>query len=206
MPRKSAKRLSFLSLVALVVIQLSTHCVQAQNINTIAGDGFTGYFGDGSPATAAELYDPAGVVGDNSGNIYIADEGNNAIRKVNTSGIISTIAGSGFGLSGYSGDGGAATAARLSNPGGITMDASGNIYFADEVNNVVREINTSGIIHTIAGNGFGAGTYTGGYTGNGGPATAAELFAPRGIAVDNSGNLYIADWRNDCIRYCTGSN
>jgi trimeric autotransporter adhesin len=161
-------------------------------INTIAGNGTLGYNGDGIAATAAELKEPTGVAVGGSGNIYIADWLNQRIRQVNTSGIISTVAGNGTG--GGNGDGGAATSAELDDPQGVAEDSSGNIYIVDVFNQRIREVNTSGIISTVAGNG------TGGYNGDGIAATAAELGSPRGVAVDGSGNIYIADWNNNRIR------
>ncbi len=165
-------------------------------ISTIAGNHSFGhgYSGDGSPATGAQLYLPSAAAVDASGNVYIADLNNNVIRKVNTSGIISTIAGNFSYGAGYSGDGGAATAAELDAPTGVAVDASGNVYVADETNNVIRKINTSGIISTYAGN------HKGGYSGDGGAATAAELYLPDGIGFDGSGNLYIADNNNYVTR------
>jgi sugar lactone lactonase YvrE/PKD repeat protein len=160
-------------------------------INTVADNGTWGYSGDGGAATSAELNCPAGVVLDSSGNLYIADWFNNRIRMVNTSGIISTVAGNG--KEGYSGDGEAATNAELDNPGGVTMDGSGNLYIADTRNNRIRMVNTSGIISTVAGGGTGG-------LGDGGAATNAELNYPIGVALDSSGNLYIADCYNNLIR------
>ncbi len=164
-------------------------------ISTIAGNGTGGYSGDGGPATAAELFYPTEITFDALGNLYIADEGNDRIRKINTNGIISTIAGNGN--SGSYGDGGAATSAALHNPTGIALDAAGNVYIADNLNNKIRKVNTNGIISTIAGSG------TGGYLGDGGAATAAELNSPVGIAIDASGNLYVSDYNNQRIRKLT---
>jgi len=161
-------------------------------ISTVAGNGALGYSGDGGAATAAQLSSPHRVTVDSSGNIYIADTGNYRIRKVNTSGIISTVAGNG--TQGYSGDGGAATAAQINNPYGVAVDSAGNIYIADNGNKRIRKVNTSGIISTVAGNG------TGGYLGDGGVATAAQLNNPYGVTVDNNGNIYIADTSNRRIR------
>jgi hypothetical protein len=161
-------------------------------ISTFAGTfGTPGSSGDGGSATSAEIY-PWGVAADASGNVYIADYGNHKIRKVNSSGIISTFAGNG--TAGYSGDGGSATSAKLNSPMGVTVDASGNVYIADGGNNVIRKINTSGIISTIAGNG------TAGFAGDGGSATSAKLYSPRSVAIDASGNIYIADYQNYVIR------
>jgi len=161
-------------------------------ISTVAGNGVAGYSGDGGAATSANLNDPIGVAVDGSGNLFIGEPGNNVIRKVSPSGTISTVAGNGSG--GYSGDGGAATSAILNGPCGIAIDGSGNIYFADENNNVIRKVSPSGTISTVAGNG------SMGYSGDGGAATLASLYAPVGVAVDSSGNLYIGDQVNNIIR------
>jgi len=162
-------------------------------ITTIAGTpGVYGYSGDGGPATAAKLNFPQFMAVDNSGNIYISDYDNNAVRKINTSGIITTIAGPG--TSSVLGDGGPATAAYLSDPAGIAVDGAGNVYICDYGNKRIRKINSSGIISTVAGNG------TSGYNGDGIAATAAELRYPDAIALDAAGNLYIGDNGNDRIR------
>jgi sugar lactone lactonase YvrE len=166
-------------------------------INTVAGNGTGGYSGDGGNATAAELNGASGVAVDGSGNIYIADRQNQRIRKVNSSGIISTIAGNG--TYGYNGDGIAATTAELFGPVGVAADGSGNIYIADYDNARIRKVNTSGVITTVAGNGAGS------YSGDGGAATAAELNAPYGVAIDGSGNIYIADFGNSRIRKVNNS-
>ncbi len=161
-------------------------------ISTIAGSGVSGYAGDGGAATTAKLFDPRGVVVDGLGNIYIADNQNNVIRKVNTSGTITTFAGNG--TAGYSGNGGAATSAQLNGPWGLAVDAAGNVYIADKDNRVIRKVNTLGIITTVAGNG------TSGFGGDGGPATSAMLANPLNVKVDGSGNLYIVDQQNFRIR------
>lgn len=161
-------------------------------ITTIAGNGIFGYNGDGIQATAAELKGSMGICTDKAGNIYISDIGNSRIRKINTYGIISTIAGNG--AYGFSRDGGSATAAELSAPGGICTDFAGNIFVADIFNNRVRKIDTSGNITTIAGNG------TRGFSGDGVPAAATSLYYPVALAADRSGNLYIADADNSRIR------
>ena len=143
----------------------------AQNIvNTIAGTGIAGYTGDGVQATTSEVSNPCDVVVDASGNIIFSDYNNNRIRKINTSGIITTIAGTG--TYGFAGDGGPATAAQFKNPYGLALDDSGNLYIADCFNERVRKINPAGIITTIAGTGVS------GFGGDGGPATAAVLYTP----------------------------
>jgi sugar lactone lactonase YvrE len=184
-------------------------------ITTIAGTGMPGYFGDYGPATEAMLYQPSGVAVDAAGNLYIADSGNNVIRKV-SNGVITTMAGNGYGaldyetdsylrFGGYTGDNGPATSAELNWPSGVAVDAAGNLYIADTGNNVVRKV-SSGVITTIAGNGYGANDYflTGfgraGYSGDNGPATSAELNWPVGVSVDASGKVYIADTLNQVVR------
>jgi len=165
-------------------------------ISTFAGDSIPGYTGDGGAAIAAELNRPYGVALDTSGNLYISDARNFVIRKVNTSGIISTVAGSN--IAGYSGDGGAATMAKISVPLGISVDGSGNLYIADSRNNVIRKVSATGTIRTFAGTGVA------GITGNGTPATAATLFSPSDVKVDASGKVYIADSSNTVRMVNTG--
>lgn len=148
-------------------------------ITTIAGTETKGYSGDDGPASSATLCEPSAVVVDNNGNLYIADRGNHRIRRVDTSGFITTVAGTG--TSGYSGDGGVAIAAQLSSPAGVAVDNCGNIYISDSGNDRIRKINSSGIISTVFGN-------------------SGELFGPNGVALDNHGNLYIADSGRNYIR------
>ena len=164
----------------------------AGNISTVAGSGPNGFSGDGAAATAAQLNRPRGVALDGSGNLYIADETNHRIRKVDSSGNISTVAGTG--TSGFSGDGAAATAAQLNSPWGVALDGSGNLYIADRQNHRIRKVDSSGNISTVAGTG------TSGFSGDGAAATAAQLYQPTGVALDGAGNLYIADWANQRIR------
>lgn len=172
-------------------------------ITTIAGTGTFGYSGDGGPATAANINPGTGTGADmaidNSNNVYFCDYVNNCIRKINASGTISTIAGTG-GTSGYSGDGGAATAATFSGPLGLTLDASGNIYVADHNNGAIRKIDaSSGIISTIAGTGTSASS------GDGGPATAADIEYPTGVETDAAGNIYFAEYLTGKIRKISAS-
>jgi uncharacterized protein (TIGR03437 family) len=214
-------------------------------ITTFAGTGATGFSGDGGPADKAKLFFPNDLAIDSAGSLYIADQGNDAIRKVNTSGIISTIAGgiqtgvgpipggklnaadsvtvdaagniysSGAnnivkidssgnhttiagGVLGFSGDDGPAKSAALKAPSGIAVDPAGNLYFADAGNNRIRKIDKAGVITTIAGLG------TAGFSGDGGPATRAQIHlagaAFAGLSLDTAGNLYFADWGNNRIR------
>ncbi len=165
-------------------------------ISTVAGvAGTSGYNGDNIPAVTARLNQPIGIAVDNIGNLYIADNANFRIRKVDTAGIITTVAGMGgiFGF-GNSGDGGPATSAHIYVVG-VAVDQFQNIYFADG-NTAIRKVNhATGIISTVAGSGaFG-------FSGNGGPATSAALATPTGVAVDDAGNIYIADYGNNVVRY-----
>ncbi len=179
-------------------------------ITTVAGNGYGagtdngGYSGDGGAATNAELCNPQGVAVDATDNLFIADLYNNVIRKVGTNGIITTVVGNGYDAGtdygGYSGDGGAATNAELDGPSGVAVDVTGNLFIADSYNNVIRKVGTNGIIITVVGNGYGAGNGNGGYSGDGGAATNAELCNPQGVAVDATGNLFIADSHNNVIR------
>ena len=161
-------------------------------ISTVAGNGTLGYSGDGGPATAAELAFPSDVAVDAAGNLYITDDGNARVRRVDLAGTITTIAGNG--TRGYSGDGGPATAAQLSRPRGVTLDSAGNLYIADDGNARVRRVDLAGTITTIAGNG------TRGYAGDGGPAIEAQLAIPAGLTVDRTGNLLIADSGSHRVR------
>lgn len=236
MPRK---------LLILLFCVFATHISRGQIITTIAGGGTMG-LGDDSAATAAELYGPIGIAVDSTGNIYIGDRDHNRVRKVSTTGIITTIAGTG--AAGFSGDGGDATAAKINHPYGVAVDNRGNVYIADEYNFRLRMVDASGKINTIAGNGNTtyngenniatnanispgcvaldaagniyitegdnrvskmntagyintiAGTGVVGHTGDNGPATLATMKVPYGIAVDNAGNVYIAEDYGACIR------
>ena len=216
-------------------------------ISRVAGTGAYGYTGDGGLATAAQLKAVTGLCFDKTGNLYISDEQNSVIRMVNTSGIISTIAGT---TTGFSGDGGPATAAQLKEPAGITFDDSGNLYICDYNAQRLRKVNTAGIITSIAGGNPAdigccpgcaatsinlgatsiavdhsgnlyvsdighavvqkitndgivqnfAGNCFDGFTGDGGPASTAQLHSPNMICFDNAGNLLIADKGNDRVR------
>jgi len=170
-------------------------------ISTIAGNGNPTYTGDYGPAASATLSTPSGVAMDGAGNLYIADTGNNAVRKIaGSTGIITTVAGTG--AIGSSGDGFAAVLAELNQPQGVTVDGNGNLYIADTSNHRIRKVDAvSGIISTVAGNGVtNPVTGDGSYSGNNGPATQAGLNFPYAVAFDSAGNMYIPDSRNNVVR------
>lgn len=186
------KRTNYIIAIALGMLLILSINASAQIISTYAGTGTEGYSGDGGPAINAEMNQPVSLARDAAGNIYIGEGNGNVIRKVDPSGIITTFAGTG--VAGYSGDGGPATAAQFSGPDGLTFDSNGNLYVADFGNNVIRKINTAGIVTTIAGTGIA------GYSGDGGPASAAQFHFPRDMRFDAAGNMYICDWLNYVIR------
>ncbi|MGD0512759.1 MAG: choice-of-anchor D domain-containing protein [Terriglobales bacterium] len=166
--------------------------VTAGVINTILGGGNGG---DGGPPTKAQLANPEGVAVDTNGNYYIADTANNRIREV-SGGVIQTLAGNG--LNGYSGDGGAATAAELNTPFGVEVDSSGDLFIADTNNKVIREV-SGGVINTFAGTGAPCTPSTSA-CGDGGPATDAKLSSPTAVAIDGLGNIFIADGPTQRVR------
>ena len=162
-------------------------------ITTVAGNGTVGFSGDNGLATNAQLSNPLSVAVDSAGNLYIADSGNRRVRRV-SNGVITTAAGNG--TAGFSGDNGVATRAAFVDIRGIAVDPAGNLYIADSAYNSIRKV-SNGMITMLAGNG------TAGFSGDNGPAISAQLNAPRGIAVDSAGNLYIADLNNNRIRVLT---
>src|SRR5437870_1593396 len=182
-------------ILAMLAILTVPSYVHAQGvISTIAGNGTNASTGDGGPATSASLR-PNGIARDNTGNIYVSDLAGNVIRKINTVGIISTVAGNGKII--FGGDGGPATSAALqlsTNHDGIAVDNAGNLYIADYGGNRVRKVDTSGIIRTVAGGG------PLGFGGDGGAATSASLQHPSGVAVDSAGNIFFSDSLNARIR------
>jgi sugar lactone lactonase YvrE len=191
---KSLVKVSALSLfLAAAVASAQTGPLANGYIYTYAGNGIQGYSGDGGAASTAELSWPRGVSLDAGGNLYIADTSNDRIRRVDAaSGIVTTVVG---GTQGSSGDGGPAISAELSYPEGVTSDAAGNLYIADTLNNRIRKVDAAtGIITAVAGNG------TGGFGGDGGLATNALLDVPAAVALDTSGDIYVADTGNNCIR------
>lgn len=162
------------------------------SITTFAGSGVRGYYGDGGNARQAHLALPQGLGFDALGNLYIADTGNNVIRKVTSAGVISTVAGSG--AKGFSGDHGPAVQAAFHGPVAVACDGLGALYIADRFNHRVRRVSPDGIVMTIAGDGLG------GFAGDGGPAALARLNGPAGIAVDSRGQVYISDTDNNRVR------
>ena len=161
-------------------------------ISTIAGTGVPGYSGDGGPAQAAQFDGPRGVAGDSGGNLYVADDNNHRIRRIDPSGVVTTVAGTG--APGYAGDGGRAPSAQLRNPRGVATDGRGNVFIADSMNARIRMVDSAGVISTVAG----CGRH--GFGGDGGPATVARMFEPRGVAIGPAGHLFVADTYHDRIR------
>jgi sugar lactone lactonase YvrE len=161
-------------------------------ISTVAGNGNAGFSGDGGSAVNAQLYFPNGVAVDAQGNLFVADTNNNRVRKVSTNGVITTVAGNG--AAGFSGDGGSAASAEISQPRYLAVDGSGNVFIADTGNNRVRKVSASGVISSLAGTGVA------GFSGEGGPAANAQLQNPQGVAVDHSGNLFIVDANDYRVR------
>jgi sugar lactone lactonase YvrE len=178
------------------IADLSNHRIRMVDMNgiitTIAGTDSSGYSGDGGPATSAKLNLPLGVFVDQTGRVFIADLFNHRIRMVDMNGDISTVAGTES--SGYSGDGGPATSAKLNRPFGVFVDETGRVFIADRNNHRIRMVDMNGIISTVAG------TDSGGDSGDGGPATSAELNFPLGVFVDQTGRVFIADTSNHRIR------
>jgi uncharacterized protein (TIGR03437 family) len=170
-------------------------------LTTVAGTGVQGFGGDNGPATGAELSSPSGIAVDGAGNVYFADTGNQRVRKI-SGGVITTVAGNG--TAGFSGDNGPATSAELNLeqgsllPAGIAVDTPGNIFIVDSGNQRVRMV-SNGVITTVAGTG------SPGYSGDGGPATSAQLYNPSGIAIDTAGKIYISDSSNGRIRALTSN-
>lgn len=170
-------------------------------ISTVAGTGTAGFLGDGTVATAANLNFPVSVCVDTSGVFYIADTSNHRIRKVALEGIISTVVGSGS--AGFSGDGAAATTARVSFPYAVALDRFGSLYLADTGSHRIRKVGVDGLISTLAGDGYADASGPGRFAGDGGQATAASLNGPRSVTVDTAGVVYLADTANHRIRKIT---
>ncbi|MDH6623578.1 sugar lactone lactonase YvrE [Streptomyces sp. LBL] len=161
-------------------------------ISTVAGTGSEDFGGDGGLAIAAQLNNPRGVAVGSDGTLYIADGDNHRVRKVTVDGEISTVAGTG--AADFGGDGGPAVSAQLNGPSGVAVDSTGNLYISDHVNHRVRMVSVDGEISTVAGTG------TEGFGGDGGLATAAQLYHPTGVVVDSVGNLYIAEYNGHRVR------
>jgi DNA-binding CsgD family transcriptional regulator/sugar lactone lactonase YvrE len=164
-------------------------------ITTIAGTGHRGFSGDGSAASLADMDTPMGLAVDLDGDVYVADAGNHRVRRISPSGVITTVAGTGE--AGFSGDGRAATAARLRFPVAVAVAPNGSLYVADTGNNRVRRVDLNNAITTVAGTGKS------GYGGDGGPGRDGTLNMPLGVAVDSAGAIYVADFGNDRVRRIT---
>jgi len=167
--------------------------VKTLAISTIAGTGTAGNTGDGGPAAKAAVSGCKALVFDSTGNLFISDSGNSRIRKIDSAGVITLVAGT---SAGFSGDGKSALTAQLSAPSGIAIDSDGNLYIADTGNNRIRRVDKKGIISTVIGSASGS-------SGDGGPAALAKLNAPQGVAVDSKGNVFVADTGNHLIRMVT---
>jgi sugar lactone lactonase YvrE len=164
-------------------------------INTVAGTGTAGSSGDGGPAAKAQLNYPLGVAVDSTGALYISDHGNHRVRKITADGKISTVAGTG--VAGFKGDDGPAASAQLSGPYALAVSDADVLYITDGNNHRVRKVAADGSISTVAGKG------TAGFSGDGGPATSAQLNLPLGVVVDSTGTLYISDYNNHRVRKVT---
>ncbi len=175
------------------VVKLGTDGIST----TVAGNGTRGYNGDGGPAISAALNYPEDITVDRWGNLFIADTGNHRTRRISPDGTITTVAGNGIGT--FGGDNGLATSASLFYPSGVAVDAEGSLYIADTFNHRIRRVNPAGFINTVAGNGTKA------FGGDGGPAAQAALDTPNDVAVDDQGNLFIADSANSRIRKVTAA-
>ncbi|MEI9972608.1 MAG: hypothetical protein WDO73_11435 [Ignavibacteriota bacterium] len=180
----------------LYVVDTGNHRVllvpAAGMVATAAGNGGQGSGGDGGPAPLAQLNQPAACAADSTGSLYIADTYNHSIRKVDPTGAIVTLAGTG--IAGNSGDEGPASSAQLNTPRGVAVDDNGNVFISDTGNSSIRQVTPDGVIHTIAGNGLA------GFAGDGGPALSASLDSPGGLVLDGSGDLYFADTNNNRVR------
>ena len=183
---------AFLPLAFLLVAAVAP--LKADEVKTLAGTGAAGFSGDGGPAAAAQLNNPFGIARGPDGALYVCDMSNHRVRRVGSDGVITTVAGSG--RAGYAGDGGPATAADLNEPYEVRFGPRGDMYFVEMMNHVVRKVDrATGVISTVAGNGKP------GFSGDGGPATSAQLNQPHAIQLDRKGEyLYVCDISNHRIR------
>lgn len=201
-PKPRFERFSWL-IVPFLSLLFSTQVAAAQTIDTVAGNGTAGFSGDGGPATSAQLDAPTSLALDASGGLFIADDCNNRIRRLDlATDTITTVAGgvSGCGTGGFGGDGGPATSALLNAPAGVALDGHGSLFIAEQCNQRIRQVDlTTNTITTVAGSGS-TGCGAGGFGGDGGPATSAQLFLPTDVVADGNGILFIADRGNHRIR------
>lgn len=194
--RLSHLRIYVMRLVSAFLLLAFATLAPAATIRTLAGTGVKGFSGDGGPATAAQLDNPFGLVRGRDGALWFCEYGGQRIRRLAPDGTISTVVGTG--RTGYSGDGGPALAASLNLPHELRFDRAGNLYFVDMMNAVVRRVDVqTRVITTVAGTGKP------GYSGDGGPATQAQLNQPHSLQFDSHGDLYICDVRNSAIRKVT---
>lgn len=170
----------------------------AGSISTVSGNGTAGFAGDGGPAAQAQVNIVRGMASDAAGNLYFADSGNNRIRRISTTGIVTTVAGNG--TAGFGGDGGPATSAQLNQPLDVEVDGAGNLYIADFSNQRIRKVSSAGIITTLAGTGKA------GYNGDEKDALSTDFNGPSGVAFDTHGNLYVADRDNNRVRVIAGAS
>lgn len=183
-------KFSFL-LFSLVMVCCAARAQPPQRIYTYAGNGFSGFSGDGSNASGASLWAPIDVIVDAAANVYVSDHLNYRVRKINAGGLITTIAGNGS--FGSNGNGSIGTSATIV-PRCLALDKIGNLYISDDASNVIRKVDNLGIIHAFAGNSLA------GYAGDGQQASAARFLAPSGIAIDKNGNMFVADMGNHVVR------
>ena len=190
---EASQRAVAAAVLVLCAVGLTTGVQAASTIGRFAGTGVAGFSGDGGAAVQAQLNDPTGIARGPDGALYVCDTANHRVRKVSPDGTITTVAGTGE--PGWSGDGGPATAAKLHEPYEVRFDPAGDVFWVERLSHTVRKLDRkTGIVTTVAGNG------SAGFSGDGGPATRAQLSDPHSIGFDRAGDLYICDVRNHRLR------